>query len=187
MSEAFRNPLTGERLWIERSALRQGGAFVGRLALPPGAHGGPARLHPDATERFEVLAGTLEVTVAGATQRLAAGQVLQIPPGTPHCFAYANANPRGAWVRLRVTMDPGAGLERFLRGWYGLAAEGGLRPDGTPRSLLALGTLLDWGGSVLAAAPARPQATARHALARLAAWSGIAGDLARHLPTGAPA
>jgi mannose-6-phosphate isomerase-like protein (cupin superfamily) len=182
-TESFLNPITGERLWIERSALRQGGAFVACLLLPPGAHGGPPHLHPDATERFEVLQGTLDLTIAGAPRRLGPGQSVEIPAGQPHGFR----NASGRDVLLRVAMDPGAGLERFLRGWYGLAAEGGLRPDGTPRSLLALGTLLDWGGIVLEAAPAGPQALARHALARLAAWSGVSRDLARHLPTGVPA
>jgi mannose-6-phosphate isomerase-like protein (cupin superfamily) len=183
MAETFRNAATGECLSIERSALRQGGSFVACLQLPHGAHGGPPHLHPDATERFEVLAGTLDLTIAGQMRRLGPGQAVEIPPGQPHGFR----NASGRDVLLRVAMDPGEGLERFLRGWYGLAAEGGLRPDGTPRSLLALGTLLDWGGIVLEGAPARPQAIARHALARLAAWSGVAQDLARHLPTGAPA
>jgi mannose-6-phosphate isomerase-like protein (cupin superfamily) len=181
--ESFLHPVTGERLWIERSALSGGGTFVARLLLPPGAHGGPPHLHPDAAERFDVLEGTLDLTVAGAARRLGPREALEVPPGQPHGFR----NASGRDVLLRVAMDPGAALERFLRGWYGLAAEGRLRADGTPRSLLALGALLAWGGIVLDGAPARPQALARHALARLAAWSGVTRDLARHLPPGAPA
>jgi quercetin dioxygenase-like cupin family protein len=50
------------------------------------AHGTPPppHFHPAQDERFEVRAGAMHAIVAGEERVLAAGDVLEIPRGTPH-------------------------------------------------------------------------------------------------------
>jgi quercetin dioxygenase-like cupin family protein len=44
----------------------------------------PMHLHPQQTERFEVLAGAIETVIDGTPRRYETGDVFEVPPGTPH-------------------------------------------------------------------------------------------------------
>jgi quercetin dioxygenase-like cupin family protein len=49
-----------------------------------GAQMPPAHFHPSQTERFEVLDGAMLTVVDGAERRYEAGEVFEVPAGTPH-------------------------------------------------------------------------------------------------------
>lgn len=91
---------SGEHFRFERSA-RSGGRFVFVWTLQPGQRGPGPHLHPHETETFEILSGTLRVWLAGRPRDLEAGETLVVPPGTPHRFLNAGADP----VVARVTLD----------------------------------------------------------------------------------
>lgn len=68
--------------------------------------------HPNQDERFEVIAGELTVEVGGEPARvLKAGEVLEVPRGTPHRMW--NDGPEIARASWRVT--PRLGTEEMFR------------------------------------------------------------------------
>lgn len=72
----------------------------------------PRHFHPQQDERFEVLEGELTVAVGrGEPRALGAGDVIDIPRGTPHLMWNATSRPaRATW---RVT--PGLRTEEMFR------------------------------------------------------------------------
>jgi quercetin dioxygenase-like cupin family protein len=52
--------------------------YPGSDALPP------EHFHPQQTERFEVLEGSIRAIIGGTEQRYEAGEEFEVPPGTPH-------------------------------------------------------------------------------------------------------
>ena len=65
-----------------------GGALtVNRAALDDGSPGAPPHQHTLATETIVVLGGSLDVLVDDVVTALGAGDLVVLPPGTPHAFA----------------------------------------------------------------------------------------------------
>lgn len=62
----------------------EGGLVWGELELEPRAAGPPEHIHGAMTERFMVAEGTLSLMVNGEKRILQAGEMLEVPPGTPH-------------------------------------------------------------------------------------------------------
>ena len=103
--------------------------------------GNTPHIHKSYAEHFEVLRGTLEVSVGGETQTLRPGEKAVAPPGALHHFRNRTDAPTVFLVDLR----PGSpGFEKALRIAYGLAGDGLVRPDGTPRNLYHLALLIEW-------------------------------------------
>jgi mannose-6-phosphate isomerase-like protein (cupin superfamily)/uncharacterized protein YndB with AHSA1/START domain len=68
-------------------------------------------VHTHATERYEVIEGTMRLVVAGREQLLGPGDTAETPPGTPH-----RQLPGGAGSgRVRVTVSPAGSTHAFLR------------------------------------------------------------------------
>lgn len=93
--------------------------------FPPGAASVPLHMHPEA-ETFYALDGEVDFSGVGDdsrpyTFRVRPGDVVHVPPRTPHQFAVAGAAP----ARGIVIVQPG-GFERYLAE---LAAA--RRPDGS--------------------------------------------------------
>jgi len=90
-----------------------------RSILRPGKDSAPPHQHQEASELFFVLAGSLRVLLGSDLITLAKGDVLVVPPSTPHAFEAAgdedtevffvltHAKPRFDYYRL---------LERVYRG-----------------------------------------------------------------------
>lgn len=77
----------------------------------PGDPSPPPHLHRRHTESFYVLAGELAFTVAGEERHAAAGTWVQVPPETPHTFAFAGSEP----VRFLTVHTPSCGFGEFVR------------------------------------------------------------------------
>src|SRR5919197_1753456 len=68
-------------------------------------------VHTQATERYEVIEGTMRLVIAGREQLLGPGDTAQTPPGTPHRQL---PGPAGSG-RVRVTVTPAGTTHEFLR------------------------------------------------------------------------
>jgi len=109
---------------------RQGDALVTDSHISPGFPRPPLHVHPGQSERFEVHAGRLRLTVGSERLLLGEGDALTVPAGTPHTFEVAGGEP----VRLRATFSPAGQLESFFVGLHRLAERGHIDAKGRPRS-----------------------------------------------------
>jgi 3-oxoacyl-[acyl-carrier protein] reductase len=90
--EQLENPVTGEVLIFHETAAQTGGELVRvETIVRPDGFVAAAHVHPAQTERFDVLAGTVDFTVGRETVRAHEGDRIVVPPGTPHRFR--NAGP----------------------------------------------------------------------------------------------
>jgi quercetin dioxygenase-like cupin family protein len=160
------NPMSGERIVIRTSgAETDGRLLVFDLCLPPAAHVPAGHTHPMQAERFTVLAGQVRFTLGRRTILAAAGDVVEVPSGTPHWFG--NAGPDTA--SLRVEVRPALRMEELLRASATMAVGGSFFGRPLPRlSDLAL-LLLEFQREL--AIPNVPAAVVRGLVAPLA-WIG---------------
>ncbi|WP_037610334.1 cupin domain-containing protein [Streptacidiphilus rugosus] len=82
-----------------------------RSTFAAGAVGAPAHLHTKATEIFFVVGGSLRVLVGEEISVLNAGDLLAVPPHTPHAFAAAP----GCEADVLFVFTPGMGRFDYLR------------------------------------------------------------------------
>jgi len=91
----------------------------------------PKHFHPSQDEHFEVLSGTLSVSLDGEERTLHAGDTLDIPRGTVHRMWNAGDEPaRAVW---RTT--PAGRTEDWFRALDALHREGRVGRDGMPGPL----------------------------------------------------
>lgn len=175
------NPVTGERCtFIETSRETGGARTVADIEVTPGG-GVTTHQHARHHERIEVLEGEIEVTIAGVSRQLHAGQHMVIEPGQVH--HWRNCSPTTK-LRFRGQMTPGhPGFELFLRVIFGLARDGEVRGNGLPRRLGDIGLLTEWDPSVLAG-PLRLLAPVMRWAARRARAQGRADELLRRYAPG---
>jgi mannose-6-phosphate isomerase-like protein (cupin superfamily) len=115
---------------LETSAESGGRRSLLEIELAVGG-GNSLHRHETYAERFEVVAGTLTVEVAGDVTRLGPGEGATAPAGATHRFV----NETDGTVVFRVELTPGhTGFEQSLQVAYGLARDGLVRDDGMPRS-----------------------------------------------------
>ncbi len=101
------DPTTRQSITFEQTAADTGGALLAmRTVHVDGGGRPPLHRHPAQHERFEVLEGELHVRLGRRRRVLAAGEVLDVPAGTPHAMHGA------ATVRWEVR--PALTTERFL-------------------------------------------------------------------------
>src|SRR5690242_5324696 len=89
--------------------------------------------HALQTERLEPLSGAMKVVMDGRSHVLGPGDVLEIPPGTPH-----TQEPMGAGAgAVRITHTPAGPSEAFLEKLAALSRDGRLLRSGYPRPTAA--------------------------------------------------
>jgi quercetin dioxygenase-like cupin family protein/uncharacterized protein YndB with AHSA1/START domain len=117
--------------------------------------------HALQTERLEPLSGAMKVVMEGRTHVLNAGDVLDIPPGTPH-----TQEPMGTGAgTVRITHIPAGPSEAFLEKLAALSREGRLLKSGYPRPTAAAELILEHGDAGLAAKPSpRVQRAVAHGI-----------------------
>jgi len=75
----------GFELHLVRTGAETDGELLEMEATYPGSDTlPPEHLHPQQTERFEVLEGNIRAIIDGSERRYEAGEVFEVPPGTPH-------------------------------------------------------------------------------------------------------
>lgn len=98
--------MTGEHFRFHGSRRGAAGRFAFTWTLAPGKNGPPEHVHPDETERFTIVSGTLRIFVRDAVHDLGPGSTFAVPPNTPHRFH----NPGSVPVVVEVETD-GTALE----------------------------------------------------------------------------
>ena len=112
------NPASGERIEVVTSGAQTGGRLlVFDLTLPPGGHVPAGHTHPAQRERFTVLAGRISFRMGRRSLLAGPGDVVEVPPGTPHWFGNAGDGPASARVEVR----PALRMEELLEATAGLA------------------------------------------------------------------
>jgi mannose-6-phosphate isomerase-like protein (cupin superfamily) len=126
------NPVTGERgIVLEPPQDNDDRRLIAELRVAPGGAVAGEHRHPDISERFEVLEGTLGVSRDGSRSTLSPGQAVDVPPG--HWHDWWNAGDGEAVVRVEVT--PGDRFLELIRTLFGLAVDGKTNAKGMPRPL----------------------------------------------------
>ena len=101
----------GERYLLLDAARDSGGEFVRfEDTAAPGPSRRPISAHPAQRERFEVLSGTLDLTVDGEQHLLGLGESFVVQPGARHL----PHNAGDGEVRFVAEMRPAGRFEEFL-------------------------------------------------------------------------
>jgi uncharacterized protein YndB with AHSA1/START domain len=93
-------------------------------------------VHTRATERYEVIEGTMRLVLAGREHALGPGDVMETPPGTPHRQLPGHVGEG----RVRITVTPAGTSHEFLRRLASLRM-----PWGFPKPLDAAAIVRDFG------------------------------------------
>jgi quercetin dioxygenase-like cupin family protein len=95
------NPVAGTVTRFLATAESTAGGYVEiEVSYPPDNPPPPRHLHPNQDELFTVLTGSLHATVGDQTREVGAGDVLEVPAGTPHLMG---AGSEGATMRWRTS------------------------------------------------------------------------------------
>jgi quercetin dioxygenase-like cupin family protein/uncharacterized protein YndB with AHSA1/START domain len=106
-------------------------------------------IHPEQTERIEVIEGRMKVTMNGREHILSEGRVIEIPPGTPHTQVPVGTGQG----RIRITVRPAGRTGAFLKRLDELCREGQFMRAGFPRPVAGAELVLEFSGAGHAAAP----------------------------------
>jgi quercetin dioxygenase-like cupin family protein/uncharacterized protein YndB with AHSA1/START domain len=140
----------GLRIEFLRTAGETGGDLVeAEVTGRPRGFLAQRHIHPDQTERLEVIEGQMKVTMNGREHVLSEGQSIEVPPGTPH-----TQEPFGAGEgRIRISARPAGRTEAFLERLSTLCREGQIMRSGFPRPVAGAELVLDHCDSGYAALP----------------------------------
>jgi quercetin dioxygenase-like cupin family protein len=136
--QTLSNPVTGERFTFTHTAASTGGELLAfDLALRPGGAVPIPHVHPNQTERFEVLEGRMRFRVGLRTRWAGPGDVVEISPGVAHAFG----NPGEREARLHVEVRPALAMEKMLAEVVAMAHAGRMTRRGLPRNPFELAAL----------------------------------------------
>jgi len=109
--QELENPATGERVLFVRTAADTGGEVLEMEARwPAGGRRTAPHVHPEAEERWEVLAGTARFRIGDVESEGGPGRVAVAPPGTPHEAWNADTGE----TRVRIEFRPALRWEEFV-------------------------------------------------------------------------
>jgi uncharacterized protein YndB with AHSA1/START domain/mannose-6-phosphate isomerase-like protein (cupin superfamily) len=106
-------------------------------------------VHPEQTERIEVVSGAMKVTMNGREHVLREGESIEIPPGTPHTQVPYGEGDGTVRIQVRPALRTWAFMERVAE----LCRDGKFTRSGFPRPAAAAELVLDYGDTGHAAAP----------------------------------
>jgi quercetin dioxygenase-like cupin family protein/uncharacterized protein YndB with AHSA1/START domain len=132
----------GVRVDVERTAADTAGELVEFVVTgrPRGFLAQP-HVHTRQTERFEVLAGSLELRRGQETHTLVSGETMEVPPGTVHRQRAGGADDG----HVRVQARPAGTTHEFLVRLQEMCAAGEFLGGGWPRPLAAARLIRDFG------------------------------------------
>ena len=130
--DVLENPFTGHSLTFLRTTAETAGELLEvESSWANAGQEPPVHYHPNQDERFELLEGELHAKVGGADHMLHAGDILDVPAGTPHSMW----NPGPGRARAVWQTRPALRTEAFFEMVWGLAQaaqagdKGGPSPD----------------------------------------------------------
>src|SRR5215217_5226726 len=126
----YENRIQGDRAVIrEGSEDTDGERLVVDLYIRPGGAVAAKHVHSYITERFDVLAGTVQFHVAGRDEVVTPGRHVEVPPGVVH--DWWNVGDDEAHVLVEI--HPAERFELMIQNLYGLANDGKANARGVPR------------------------------------------------------
>jgi mannose-6-phosphate isomerase-like protein (cupin superfamily) len=130
--DIIENPVTGERLLFRQTAADTNGEVseVECWVRPDGAVAA-AHVHPQQTEVFRILGGTVAFRLGRETVTARAGDVVTVEPGTPHKFWNAGLGEAHFVTEVRPALQ----FESLIETMYGLAEDGKTNRKGMPNPL----------------------------------------------------
>ena len=130
--DVLNNPVTRETMIFRHtSAETDGEAVVVETVVEPDGFVAAAHVHPQQSERFEVLEGELRLTVEHDEVIAHPGDTITVRPGARHRFRNAGDRP----VRFVMEIRPALGFESLIETMFTLAAEGKTNRKGLPNPL----------------------------------------------------
>ena len=102
-----------------------GRSFEMEWEIAPHSSGTPIHVHPAATESYEVLAGELELYVAGTWRTLSVGEMASVPPGVAHTFRNSSGSP----ARVYNTHAPAMRFGEYFESLHRVVSSGAVRPE----------------------------------------------------------
>ena len=130
--DALENAVSGARIIFRKTARDTNGELLQfDLFLKRYLFTGAGIIRPRQEERFEAVSGTMRFRVGENEQSLSAGQILVVPPGTPHTWW----NDGDEEAHVLVEVRPALKLETFFETVFGLARDGKLTRWGAPNLL----------------------------------------------------
>lgn len=126
------NPVTGERIVFRKRARDTAGELLEiNLLMAPGGFIAAPHVHPRAEERFEVRGAEVVFRIGRDERRYKPGDVVVVPPGTPHTWWNPSETEASTLIQLRPAMD----METLFETMFGLAAAGKVNRRGMPNLL----------------------------------------------------
>jgi hypothetical protein len=92
---------------VDPEALEMEASYSGEAGMPP------EHLHPSQAERFEVLEGSMRTKIGNEERVYEAGEVFEVPAGTPHQMAAQGP------TRTRWEVRPALRTAEFFERLYG--------------------------------------------------------------------
>jgi quercetin dioxygenase-like cupin family protein len=130
--DTIENPVTGERMHFRKTSRETNGELVEiELTLQPNGFVAAAHVHPYQSERFEILAGTIEFQVGKERITAGAGDVVVVEPGRRHKFRNVGDDE----ARFVAQVRPALQFEQLIETMFGLAADGKTSKKGMPNPL----------------------------------------------------
>jgi quercetin dioxygenase-like cupin family protein len=170
------NPVTGMTLVFRKTGKKTNGALLEVDAFyRPNSSRPLEHYHPQQEEHFEVVTGTMQVLLNGHEQTLAAGDILIIPPNTPHAMWNAGSEE----THLIWQTRPALNTERLFETLYALARDGKVDAKGVPNLLQGVALAREFHQEYRVTRPPRfVQTLLFTLLGPVARWLGYAGDYA---------
>lgn len=126
------NPVTGGRILFRKTAEDTSGeALQFDVFLRPHGFDLFEHAHPRQEERGNVVRGTVMARIGADERAFEPGDVIVVPPGTPHRFWNGTEDEAQLFVELR----PALRTETMLETLFGLARDGKTNQSGIPNPL----------------------------------------------------
>ncbi len=130
--DSIANPLTGETVTFRRTAADSGGEVViADVTLAPAGFAAGPHVHPNQTETFRIIAGTVGFRIGRERRVAVADETVVVHPGTAHEFWNAGDGE----ARFLCEVRPALGFERLLETMFALARDGKTNRRGVPHPL----------------------------------------------------
>jgi quercetin dioxygenase-like cupin family protein len=130
--DSIANPVTGETVTFQRTSADSGGELViAEVTLEPGGSAAGVHVHPNQTETFRILDGTVGFRLGRERLFATTGETVVVEAGTAHAFW----NTGEGQARFLCEIRPALGFERLLETMFALARDGKTNRRGLPHPL----------------------------------------------------
>lgn len=152
VGDMIENTLTGERAIFAATGHETAGMRMeADYFLRAGGYVAAAHIHPLQEETFEVLEGSVRITIGGNEIIAVPGARYAVPPGVSHRIV--NHTAQGA--HLFSTLEPALRSDELLETVWGLATDGRTNRRGYPNILQAAVTGVEFRDELRLARPPR--------------------------------